>query len=112
MIVLRRSLRRILFAATLLWLAPYVRAQSGQATTPDQPKSGQVPDLHLGDWQKGAPLVPVKPGITLYFDYTKFFEWLLPKKHPKIPPECDPRFFQDSLPPQPIKRDTTIKQPV
>lgn len=68
------------------------------------------PNLNLKDWNKGMPTSPGPPGLTLYFDYTKLFEWLLPKKHPKIPPECDPKFFlNDSIPTAPVIKPDTIR---
>jgi len=80
--------------------------KSSQISEPQQ----AMPDLNLKDWNKGIPSPSGPPGLTLYFDYTKFFKWLLPKKHPKIPPECDPKFFlNDSIPAAPIIKQDTIR---
>lgn len=65
-------------------------------------------NLKLDDWRKAIPKANTSSsGITLYFDYTKIFEWLIPKKNPKIPRDCDPKYFLDSIPrPPPIKKDS------
>lgn len=106
-------MKSTLIAILMLLLAKQAEAQSADTLVPFSSKPKQtLPDLHLDDWRKitGWPLPP-KPGVTLYFDYTKFFEWLLPKKHPTIPRDCDPNFFlRDTIPPPPmIKKDSIRK---
>ncbi len=87
--------------------------KSTEVTTPQPAPTNQ----NLGDLNKvlGPAPAPVS-GVVFYFDYTKFLEWLIPKKHPKIPPECDPKFFlNDSIPSSaPIYKDTVrvTKPPV
>jgi hypothetical protein len=67
--------------------------------------------IDLGNWQEGVhPSSP--PGIVFRFDYTKFFEWLLPKKKPLIPPDCDPKNMRDWLPDTTKPDSTKIKMPV
>jgi hypothetical protein len=104
-------MKSTLIALLLVLLSKQVAAQSVQTIAPF--KSAQVdepapilPNLNLKDWNKGW--ASPSSGGTINFDYTKLFEWLLPKKHPKIPPECDPKFFlRDSIPPPPaIKVDS------
>lgn len=101
-------------ACLMVLLARTADAQS-QPTEPAPPKvQPATPDLHLDDWRKGMPPVAPSAGITIYFDYTKFLEWLVPKKHPVVPQECDPNFFlRDSIPLPPIKKDSLrFKEPV
>ena len=106
-----------IFLTILLLFAGRVLAQAESTAkplepTPENKSARPSPNLHLEDWNKGMPPVPQPAGITIYFDYTKFFEWLLPKKHPKIPPECDPNYFlRDSITEPLIKKDTLSKQP-
>jgi len=106
-------MKSTLIALLLVLLAKETEAQSKgidsfQVSLPQQ----TPPNLHIDDWRKSAGWpIPPKPGLTLYFDYTKFFEWLLPKKHPKIPPECDPNYFLNDTVPNPpkIKEDSLRK---
>ena len=108
---------RLIVVAVCLLFSHEVLGQSSDPIKPIEPVPGSKttlapPDLNLGDWKKGMGPVPEKPGVTIYFDYTKFFEWLLPKKHPTIPPECDPNIFlQDTITQEPPKKDTILKQP-
>ncbi|MDP4198347.1 MAG: hypothetical protein Q8922_04485 [Bacteroidota bacterium] len=106
-------MKSTLIALLLLVLMREAKAQSVDTLLPQSSKAKPtVPDLHLDDWKKanGWP-IPPKPGITLYFDYTKFFEWLLPKKHPTIPPDCDPNNIHDSIPQLPKKDSVRLKEP-
>jgi|ERR1051325_5994367 hypothetical protein len=67
--------------------------------------------IHLGNWQEGVhPNSP--PGVVFRFDYTKFFEWLLPKQKPLIPPDCDPKNMRDWMPDTTKPDSTKIKMPV
>ena|ERR1035441_8592176 len=85
-------------------ILPY---QSPQIDAPQQ----ATPNLHLEDWNKvTSPTAAPSSGVTIYFDYTKLFEWLLPRKHPKIPPECDPKFFlRDSIPAPPMIKEDSVR---
>ena len=93
-----------LIALLLVFLAKEAVAQSTQTILPfksvqvDTPQQA-MPNLNLKDWNKGMPPPAGPSGVVYSFDYTKFLEWLIPKKHPKIPPECDPKYFlNDSIP--------------
>jgi hypothetical protein len=106
-----------LIAILLLLLANEANAQSTQTMEPFKPAqvSGQqqaMPNLNLQDWNKTAasPSAP-KSGITIFsFDYTKLLEWLIPRKHPKIPPECDPKYFiNDSIPNPPVIKEDSVR---
>jgi hypothetical protein len=68
--------------------------------------------IDLGNWREGVrPNTP--PGVVFYFDYTKFFEWLLPKKKPLIPPDCDPKNMHEWMQPDTTKPDTSkFRMPV
>lgn len=71
----------------------------------------QIPKLHLDDWRKIVGPTDPPTGRLFYFDYTKWFEWLLPKKHPIIPRDCDPMYFLDSLrTTPPLKQDSVPAQ--
>ena len=102
-----------LIAILLILLAKEAESQSSQTIEPF--KSTQVtqtqqaiPNLNLKDWNKGAPVAPSEGLIS--FDYTKFLQWLIPKKHPKIPPECDPKFFiNDSIPNPPVIKEDSVR---
>jgi hypothetical protein len=92
---------------------PIAPIKSTEVTAPQQP----APTLNLGDLNKVVGPAPAPAnGVLFYFDYTQFLQWLIPKKHPKVPPECDPKFFlNDSIPSSaPIYKDTVrvIKPPV
>jgi hypothetical protein len=115
-------LKSILIAILLILLAMQADAQLAQTIEPfksleimaPQPPA---PTLDLGDLNKLLGPVPAPAnGVLFYFDYTQFLQWLVPKKHPKIPPECDPKYFlNDSIPAAPkIKQDTVrvAKPPV
>jgi hypothetical protein len=115
-------LKSMLIAILLILLAKQADAQSSQTIAPF--KSSEVtapqqdpPTLNLGDLNKVLGPAPAPAnGVLFYFDYTQFLQWMIPKKHPKIPPECDPKYFMnDSIPAAPvIKQDTTrvTKPPV
>ncbi len=110
-------MKSTLIALLILLLAKEAEAQSTKPIDPfkpaqvnDPPKP--APNLNIDDWSKttGWPVTP-KPGITLYFDYTKFFEWLLPKKHPIIPRDCDPNYFlRDSIPNTPMIKEDSVRK--
>src|SRR3954469_16931632 len=105
-------------ALALILLLHEAHAQPSQPAEPIKPTPVKPqpppPDLRLDDWKKGMPPPAPSAGVTIYFDYTKFFEWLLPHKHPKIPPDCDPNYFlRDTLPEPPaVKKDSVVMPPV
>jgi hypothetical protein len=115
-------MKSFLIAILLILLAKQADAQSTQTIAPF--KSSEVtasqqpaPNFNLGDLNKVVGPAPAPAnGVLFYFDYTQFLQWLVPKKHPKIPPECDPKYFlNDSIPAAPkIKQDTVhvTKPPV
>jgi hypothetical protein len=109
-------MKSILIAILSVLLAKEAQGQSAQSILPyqspqiDAPQQA-TPNLHLEDWRK-AMASPASPtsGVTIYFDYTKLFEWLLPKKHPKIPQECDPKFFlHDSISAPPTIKEDSVR---
>jgi hypothetical protein len=105
-----------LTAVLLVLLTCTAEAQSTQSILPYKPTQidapqPAMPNLHLEDWNKVTSPGTPSPGITLFsFDYTKFLQWLIPKKHPKIPPECDPKnFLNDSIPPAPMIKEDSVR---
>ncbi len=109
-----------LIAIMLVLLAKQADAQPAQTIAPFKPAEVTAPqqpptNQNLGDLNKVLGPTPAPAsGVIYYFDYTRLLQWLIPKKHPKIPQECDPNFFlNDSIPAAPvIKKDSVTKPPV
>jgi hypothetical protein len=107
-------MKSILIAILLILFAQQADAQPAQTIAAFKPAEVTTPqqapqNLNLGDLNKVLGPVPAPAnGVLFYFDYTQFLQWLVPKKHPKIPPECDPKFFNDSIPPAPVIKQDTV----
>jgi hypothetical protein len=109
-------MKSLLIAIFLVLFAQQAEGQSVQAIAPF--KSTEItapqqsaPTLNLGDLNKVLGPAPAPAnGVLFYFDYTQFLQWLVPKKHPKVPPECDPQYFMnDSIPPDPVIKPDTVR---
>src|ERR1044071_2154629 len=108
---------RFLIVAALMLIAAHVVAQrdTSRGFLPKQRiDSSRTIDttkikLNLGKWDD----VPLESpnGVLFRFDYTKLLEWLLPKKKPVIPPECDPMFMRDWIPDTTKPDSTKIDMP-
>jgi hypothetical protein len=109
-------MKSTLIAILLILFAKQAEGQSTQTIPPFQSAQDTVsqpvrPSLNLGNLNKllGPAPAPTN-GVLFYFDYTQFLQWLIPKKHPKIPPECDPKYLMnDSIPPDPVIKKDTVR---
>ena len=109
-------MKSTLIAILLILFAQQADAQSTQAIEPIKSlpiaASQQNPTyFNLGDLNKVLGPTPAPTsGVIAYFDYTQFLQWLIPKKHPKVPPECDPKFFlNDSIPSSTLIYKDTVR---
>ena len=98
-------------AHTSLCAQPNVPRDTSGGFIPKQHVDTSRVDLKLGNWHDGVPLDSPK-GVLFRFDYTKLLEWLIPKKKPLIPPECDPKFMRDWIPDTVKPASTKIDMPV
>jgi hypothetical protein len=99
---------RAAIAVALVLLS--VRAFAQQRDSTRAVDSAKV-SVGLGDWLKGYPTDPPN-GVLFRFDYTKLLQWLIPKKKPLIPPDCDPKNMHDWMPDTTKPDSTKIKMPV